>query len=87
MASTRLPEHWDAIVAQHALCVLRLQTGRREEAYSALASVVQPFLKVTTNELIAHRTSRQHTTDTSALSGWVAQEGDAQRMSTIWACT
>ena len=46
MASTRLPEHWDAIVAQHALCVLRLQTGRREEAYSALASVVQPFLKV-----------------------------------------
>jgi len=49
MASTRLPEHWDAIVAQHALCVLRLQTGRREEAYSALASVVQPFLKVTMN--------------------------------------
>ncbi len=45
-AKARLPEHWDVIVAQHALCVLRLQTGHREDAYSCLAAVVQPLVKV-----------------------------------------
>ena len=88
MASTRLPEHWDAIVAQHALCVLRLQTGRREEAYSALASVVQPFLKVTMKGLIARHTNCQHTNDRHISIVMMGRlSGGVQRMSPIRTCT
>ena len=41
----RLPAMWAGIVAGHALCVLRGQTGQRQEAYQALQAVVSPFVK------------------------------------------
>ncbi len=45
-ACQRLPEPWSEVVAGHAACLDDLQAGRHSEAYAAIISAVQPFIKV-----------------------------------------
>lgn len=44
-ACRRLPEPWDEVVAGHAQCMAEMQAGRHAEAYAAITSAVQPFIK------------------------------------------
>ncbi len=45
-ACQRLPEPWSEVVAAHSQCLAEVQSGRHTEAYAAITSAVQPFIKV-----------------------------------------
>ena len=45
-ACQRLQDPWNEVVAAHALCLAEMQAGRHAEAYAAITSAVQPFIKV-----------------------------------------
>ena len=45
-ACQRLPQPWDNHLAAHVKCLADMQSGDRCEAYTAILTAVQPFLKV-----------------------------------------
>jgi hypothetical protein len=53
-ACQRLQDPWNEVVAAHAQCLAEMQAGRHAEAYAAITSAVQPFIKVGRCPLYRH---------------------------------